>query len=1539
VGYVSYSQTYRQCRYGDGSTGDVYHWYFSAYVDPTGTSHPISIRTDIYDCINEDHSQGSAVASDGSGITVNTDWAVATVTLKSGAVITPQMLTGASLTGNGNSQDRNGNQITSSTVSGTTTFTDTLGSTGGTALTITGTAPSPVYYKYTAPSGAVASVTATFKSYTVQTNFACSGINEYGPLSNSLVDRITLPDGSFYQFAYEVTPGDTNTPHHVTGRISSVTLPTHGAISYAYTGGNNGITCIDGTTSGFDRTTPDGTWHYLRSGTSPAYTTTVTTPTDPKTGQTNQTVISFQGNYETERQVYQGSASGTPLEAAYTCYNGNGISNPSSCVTAAVTTPFSQITTFRQFNGGQFAETNTLYDGYGNATEKDEYDYGASTPTQKTLITYDTTLGTTIQDRPSSVIVEDGANNLKSKTTYAYDETTPQATTGTPQHVGITCTGSTKCRGNATTITTYSTSTATLTKTMKYYDTGNVYQAQDVNGQWTTYTYANCGNSLLTNISMPLSLSKSFTWNCTGAVMASATDENGQVSYINYTTDPYFWRPENAKDPLLYVTNLSYSSLVKAEGYLNFNGTTSTVDVLKQFDSLGRPQYTQKKQSQTATNYDTAQQIYDSFGRLYQVTIPYVATSASPGPPAGTPIASTSYYDALGRPIQTVDGGSGELNITYSGRDVYEEIAPKPVSDGNTKRKQFEYDGLGRVASVCEVTGGPNSGPCSQDTPQTGYRTAYIYDTAPNTNSLAITQNAQTGGGIVQTRTYIYDMMGRLAQETNPETATTTYVYDSDATCTGGYPAGNLVKKTDAAGNITCYTYDQLHRLLSITYPSGIYSTNTDTKHFVYDSATVGGASMQNPKSRLAEAYTCPPTGSCTPKKTDLGFSYSARGEMATVYEKTPNSGSTYYQVSASYWAHGGIDSMSSNLNGLPTIYYGSTDGTGLDGEGRVTKVTASSGQSPLVSSVTYTTSGTTQPIGSLTKVTFGSSDYDTFSFDPATGRMNQYKFSVGASPQTVTGALTWNSNGTLGSLAVTDQLNSANTQTCNYSQDDIGRIASANCGNLWNQTFSFDPFGNITKNATAGVTFTPTYSQSTNRYSSLPGCAPSYDTNGFATNDCAHTYTWDSAGNPRTIDSVGLTYDALGRMVEQISGSTYTQIVYAPNGGKLALMNGQTLKKGFAPLPAGAAAVYTSTGLTYYRHSDWLGSGRIATTPTRALYFDVAYGPYGESYVPSGSVDLNLTGQNQDTVSGLYDFLFREYNANQGRWPSPDPAGRGAVNMGNPQTWNRYAYVANAPLSNVDHLGLILGPLSDAGQYIRAMARTEAFFSSYEFFMSTTVTPNWTPPDLVTTDVSHTIEGDEMSGGVGVATLDLQGGGWSFQTTTTMVGAISGDVYITPGAINVREIIVRILSGKNPCSGAFNDAAARFTEGANPSAADIFGSDSIRLNPTAPTVGAQSEQSSGAGSTMFVNPNGTFFILMPGTHTYFVGPFAGGTPAAQVTILFHEFAHTISAIPQDGQALLGLGSGANLGQSKANTNMILNNCSAQITAATSNGR
>jgi hypothetical protein len=117
--------------------------------------------------------------------------------------------------------------------------------------------------------------------------------------------------------------------------------------------------------------------------------------------------------------------------------------------------------------------------------------------------------------------------------------------------------------------------------------------------------------------------------------------------------------------------------------------------------------------------------------------------------------------------------------------------------------------------------------------------------------------------------------------------------------------------------------------------------------------------------------------------------------------------------------------------------------GTGLDGEGRYTKVTASSGTNP-VTAVTYSTTSTADPLGSLLKVTFGSADFDSFTYNPESGRMATYTLSVNS--VTDKGTLTWNTNGTLKTLAIVDGISgTSDSQTCNYVYDDAQRVSSAN--------------------------------------------------------------------------------------------------------------------------------------------------------------------------------------------------------------------------------------------------------------------------------------------------------------------------------------------------------------------------------------------------------------------------------------------------------------------------------------------------------------
>jgi len=1248
------------------------------------------------------------------GIKLDAD--AGTVTLASGKVVTPPQ---NAQTGSATAMDTNGNYISIAS----NTITDTLGST---ALTITGS-PSPTAFVYPGPHGNQ-TVSVNYLPYNIKTNFGCTGITEYNATGVSLISSIGLPDGSSYSFSYEGTPGNSG---YYTGRISSITLPTGGTITYTYNSGtNDGTSCSDGSSVYLKKQTPDtgsgAYWLYQR--TNPSGTNWQTTVTDPSSTP-NQSVLNFQAVtdsngltnfYQTKALTYTGSTSGTLLQTADTCYIATAPDSTGSCTSATITPPITQIDNYRRLpskTGGPTAMTTTKYDStYQRVTEVDEYDFGSVTSgtygslVRKTTTSY-ASLGNGIVSRPYQVSVYDGSSNLKAQTTYTYDGgtlTTPSGTT--PQHLSFG--GS---RGNATQISyLVHQGSTTLSKNFTYYDTGGLHTSSDFGGAHTTTyqlganTTANCGNTFPVEVDMPLSLTTYASFDCNGAVLTGATDPNGNNSTVTYydasntpTLDP-FWRPIYSTDAALNKTYFTYTT-TSAESKLTFNGGTSVVDQLTTLDTTGRVHVAQKRQGPSATYYDSVETDYDPLGRAYRSTIPYKGTS---GQTASSPQWTTASFDGAGRRTEVQDAGTGTVTNAFNSgsisyySDVLTTVGPAPTGE-HAKQRQMEYDGLGRLTSVCELTTMTGYGTCGQNYSQSGYWTRYRYDTLGNLSGVCQNTSQPPSVDCVaspssgqQTRTYTFDALGRLTSETNPENGTTSYVYDTDSTC--GTSNGDLVKKTDSitpTHNVTCYAYDALHRLTDVTYPTGSYSSITPAKHFVYDSATVNGAAMSNAKTRLAEAYT----GTSGSKITDLGFSYSVRGEITDVYQKTPNSGS-YYHLTAAYWEHGALKQLS-GLSGVPTLTWG------MDGEGRVSGITG--GTTSPVTSVSYDVN-----LGALTGITYGSTttgnDTDTFGFDTSTLRLTSYEYDVNGVADKA--QLTWNKNGSFQTLAITDNISgSGDTQTCNYTHDDLGRIQKVDCGSAFEQDFSFDAFGNVNKRSTGNwPTFTPTYSASTNQING-GGLSATYDANGNLTNDGAasspQTYTWDADNHPHTLrygsnSIVTVTHDALGRAVENLTGSSnYQQIVYAPGGFKLALMNGTTLVKAWVPLQGGGKAVYNSTGLAYYQHGDWLGTSRLTSTPARTAYITGAYAPFGEDYAHQNSpVDFSFTGQTQDTLAGnwnlstqggeLYDFMFRRYHPVQGRWISPDPLGSRAVELANPQTWNRYAYVANSPARLVDQLG-----------------------------------------------------------------------------------------------------------------------------------------------------------------------------------------------------------------------------------------------------------
>jgi RHS repeat-associated protein len=286
--------------------------------------------------------------------------------------------------------------------------------------------------------------------------------------------------------------------------------------------------------------------------------------------------------------------------------------------------------------------------------------------------------------------------------------------------------------------------------------------------------------------------------------------------------------------------------------------------------------------------------------------------------------------------------------------------------------------------------------------------------------------------------------------------------------------------------------------------------------------------------------------------------------------------------------------------------------------------------------------------------------------------------------------------------------LNSSGTQNCTYNYDDLGRVGTNNWNNSggvtctnngqtkWQQTFEYDGYYNMYLKS-GSLSFTPSYDYTNrnNHILSVPGQSISYDGMGNMTVDNLNNhYTYDAEGRPVTINGLSAVYDAFGRTVELNNGSK--QILYGPSGNKFAYMSGQTVQKYYLPLAAGVQDVYDGSGIRYIRYVDWQGSSRMQLTWDGAVVGGEAYAPYGESYAETGTADRMYTGQTQDAIAGptgMYDFLFRQYSPSQSRWIVPDPAGLAAVDLTDPQTWNRYTYVSGNPLSNTDPLGLRITP------------------------------------------------------------------------------------------------------------------------------------------------------------------------------------------------------------------------------------------------------
>jgi RHS repeat-associated protein len=108
------------------------------------------------------------------------------------------------------------------------------------------------------------------------------------------------------------------------------------------------------------------------------------------------------------------------------------------------------------------------------------------------------------------------------------------------------------------------------------------------------------------------------------------------------------------------------------------------------------------------------------------------------------------------------------------------------------------------------------------------------------------------------------------------------------------------------------------------------------------------------------------------------------------------------------------------------------------------------------------------------------------------------------------------------------------------------------------------------------------------------------------------------------------------------------------------------------------------------FHHPDRLGTRLVTSSQDGSCYEQVTL-PFGVALEAesSGATNRRFTSYDRSSVTGLDYAVNRHYDPQQGRFTQVDPIGMKSVDLTDPQSFNRYAYVQNDPVNFTDPSGL----------------------------------------------------------------------------------------------------------------------------------------------------------------------------------------------------------------------------------------------------------
>lgn len=1305
--------------------------------DPTGAKHPFYLEYAPAPTTCGAANITKGIALDGSGIQMDvSQYPTIYVTLKDGTKVI-----GLS----GNQEDRNGNLMSASSDTlqrnpivvanvGTKTYTTPLGK------QVSG--PQYTTWTYTDSNGAGQSYTLNYTAIDLSTNFCqfqtppliTGDCTEYSG-TYLAPSSLSLPSGGgTYGFSWF---------NKDAGELKEITLPTGGNISYTYIAAsmlvqkanqtqctNTGTQCISTLLVRnivASRSVQDGTstnrWAYslgLGGG-------SVTDPLGNKETHVYTLLgsnLSLGNHYTVETQVVYANSSGTTVRTENKDYSYEQISTGMSCIPLE---PYQVInarpirvttilpnglqkkveTDYETLSSNLFFTSNCPYTNtYLNPSAFREYDWGSGAPgslLRQTAYAYLHTnnsnyLSRNIADRVLTKKVSDGGGNQAALTTNEYDNYShpnqSMQASGAVQHDSVYST-SFVYRGNLTAVSKWlNPGNTSLTSTYQYDDAGNILSEIDPAGNKTTYAYTDswsgaacnpsgAGKAYATIITNPLGQQTTNQYfACTG-LRASMTDPNLQMTSYSYDfadrrTVTNF--PDGGQISVSYNDSppVSFTTTTMVTSTLN---RTSTV--LK--DGLGRVSQTQLTSDPSGTDYvDTT---YDSLGRLSTKSNPYRSTGDT------TYGLTTTQYDPLSREIKQIpaDGSSSSNNMVTVYDIALNTTPPRnctQVTDEAGKSRKSCMDGLGRMVQVFEDPNGLN------------YETDFTYNALDDV--LTVTQKGGTTDSTKwRTRTFSYDSLSRLLSAANPESGTVQYGYDADSNVIAR--TAPLPNQTGSSMVTTTYTYDALNRLTSKSYKDGgVADPYTANVLYGYDAVPLTGCTTAPPGD--ADSY---PTGRRTSMCDGSGATNWTHDKMGRILQERRTIGGVQGRFSNdSYTLDGSVSSVTVPVgyqitytyNGAsqPTLVkvYGTsayTYASNITYAPSGALVSASMGPTPITLTNAY--NARQQPIllsAATTSATIFSDCYDFHS-----------GLAIRAPSPCSFPAYTSGNNGNL--LTIVN--NRDNTRTQSFSYDGLNRIASGQSnGSQWGETFTIDGWGNLTNEAgISGKTNHEGLNTSALTNNRLTGFG--YDAAGNMTSNTPFTYIYDAENRLIAAGGMSYIYDGDGNRVEKCTegakagtcASGATGMLYWWGTGNAPQaetdLSGNVLEDYIFLNGQRIARRDAATNVVHFYFSDHLGSHAVVENDSgTSCEQDVDYYPYGgveHDYCTTPvAQNYKFTGKERDAESGLDNFGARYDSSSLGRFQTPDPLGGKLIN---PQTLNKYAYVANNPINFTDPTGLYM--------------------------------------------------------------------------------------------------------------------------------------------------------------------------------------------------------------------------------------------------------